>query len=344
MTGATMEAVVLERPGTEGLAVRRRPVPDPGVGEVRVRVRACGIGRTVLNKVRQLPPDQLPRIPGHEVAGDVDAVGEGVREVAPGDRVLLYYYVTCGRCRYCWEGREPLCDRAGGGGFMRVGENLDGGFAEYLVVPARNVLPLPDRLDYVAATTAPDAIATPLHVCERAGLKPGERVAVVGAAGGVGIHLLQVARWYGAEVVAVDLPGKLDGLERYGATSLVDGTAADWHAPLEGSIDVAVDLVGTPDTLQGSFASLARGGRLALLTVEPSVSFPVAPFQMVAGERSVFGSKYASHAEVERAAQLLVTGAVQPVVSESVGLHETPGVLQAIEKDAFFARGALVLP
>lgn len=338
-----MMAVVLEEPGTAGLTVVKRPVRAPRPREVVVRVQACGIGRTVVNKVRQLRPEQLPRIPGHEVAGTVAAVGDGVDEVLPGERVLLYYYVTCGRCRYCWEGREPLCDVVAGGSFIRIGEDLDGGLAEYVTVPVRNVIPLPDDLGCLEATTAPDAIATPLHICRRTEIRPGERILVVGAAGGVGIHLLQVARWFGAEPIAVDLPGKLGELERYGASATVDGSAGDWQAPLAASIDVAVDLVGTPETLWRSFATLGRGGRMALLTADPSVDFALAPFRMVGGERTIVGSKYASHAEVAHAAELLADGTIEAVISKSVSLDEAPDVLRAIERGTFFARGALVL-
>lgn len=338
----TMRAVVLERPGTEGLTVRTVPVPEVGVDDVLVRVRACGIGRTVLNKVRGLTQDQLPRIPAHEAAGEIVALGSGVRGFEVGQQVLVYYYVTCGNCQKCWTGREPLCDEVAGR-YLRVGEDRDGALAEYVRLGVRNVIAMPEGLDPVAATTAPDAIATPLHIVRRAALRAGETIMVIGAAGGVGVHLLQVARWMGARAVAVDVPGKLEALTAYGATELVDGTAPGWERPLTGRIDVAVDLVGTPETLQRSIDVLAPGGRLAVLTVDRDVTFPVAPFRMVGGELTIVGSKYANHAEVLEAARLLADGTLEAVVSHVVDLEGAPDVLRAIETNDFFARGAMRL-
>lgn len=338
----TMRAVVLERPGTEGLEVRTVPVPEVGVDDVLVRIRACGIGRTVLNKVRGLTQDQLPRIPAHEAAGEIVAIGPGVRGLEVGQQVLVYYYVTCGRCRHCWVGRETLCDEVAGR-YLRVGEDRDGALAEYVRLGVRNVIPMPEGLDPVAATTAPDAIATPLHIARRTALAAGETIAVIGAAGGVGVHMLQVARWMGARAIAVDVPGKLDDLVRYGATDLVDGTAPGWEQQLRGRVDVAVDLVGTPDTLTSAMDLLAPGGRLALLTVDRDVTFPVAPFRMVGGELTIVGSKYANHTEVLRAAELLLDGTIEAVVSNVVDLEGAPDVLRSIERNDFFARGAMAL-
>lgn len=344
MSRDSMQALVLEHPGMNGLVIRRRPIPEPGMNEVLIQIRACGLGRTVVNKIRGLSVDQLPRVPGHEATGDIVAVGEGVEGLELGTRVMVYYYVTCGACRYCWQGREPLCMRtADGHGSFRIGEDVDGALAEYVKLPARNVIPLPDGLGYVEATTAPDAIATPLHICRRVGLAPSERILIVGAAGGVGVHLVQIARLLGAEPVAVDLPDKLGALERYGAQELVDATDPAWHRKLVDGIDVAVDLVGTPSTLEASYATLNRGGRLALLTVDRDVEFPIAPRRMVLGERTVTGSRYASHAEVAHAAKLLADGIIKAVVSRVVPLDQAGDVLGAIDRFEFSARGAMVI-
>lgn len=337
----TMRAVVLDRPGTEGLSVREVPVPDLGPSEVLVRVSACGIGRTVLNKVRGLTAGSLPRIPGHEASGVVVAAGAAANTVEIGSPVLLYYYLTCGECVYCWTGRDPLCDRLAGR-HLRLGEDADGALAEYVKVSRRNILPLPDGLDPIAATTAPDAIATPLHIIRRVALAPGERILVVGAAGGVGVHLLQLARWAGARPIAVDLGDRLAGLERYGATDLVDASVSGWQEQLHGRVDVAVDLVGRPETLTAAFDTLGPSGRMALLTVDRDVSFPVAPWRMVAGERTIVGSKYASHAEVAEAAELLRDGVIEPVISTEVTVDGAPDVLRAIERNEVLARGVMV--
>src|SRR2546425_5114593 len=143
-------------------------------------------------------PETLPRIPGHEITGVVAEVGPGVTAVRPGDRVMAFFYLTCGRCEFCRAGRDSLCrDHQG-----NVGVHRDGGYAEFVALPEANVLPLPEGVPFVEGTAIPDAIATPYHVCaSRARVHPGDRALVVGAGGGVGIHMLQMARPFGARGV-----------------------------------------------------------------------------------------------------------------------------------------------
>src|SRR5579884_1992369 len=188
------------------------PVPVPGSGEVLLRVEACGIGLTVLNCLRGdlgNDPDDLPRIPGHEIVGTVVGAGEGVSDAWLGQRVCVHFYLFCGSCRRCVAGSEPLCENLTG----NVGVQRDGGYAELVAIPVQNAVRLPDGVDPVLATAIPDAIATPVHVAHRASIAPGERVVVIAAGGGVGVHMVQVAQLFGAEVLALDAAdGKLDYL------------------------------------------------------------------------------------------------------------------------------------
>src|SRR5919201_865358 len=151
----TMKALVSHEYGGP-LRVEDVPCPEPGPGDVLVRVEACGLGLTVANimdgRLRAGSP-RLPLIPGHEVAGVVEAAGAGVAEPRPGDRVITSFYVSCGLCRFCRAGREPVCERFRG----YVGADIDGGYAEYMVVPAVNALPLPETISFIEATAIPDA-------------------------------------------------------------------------------------------------------------------------------------------------------------------------------------------
>ncbi len=197
-------------------------VPDPKPGEALVRVEACGIGLTVLNCIRgDLADDRahLPRVPGHEIVGRVEAVGDGVTSLAADQRVMAYFYLVCGRCRACLSGRDSLCEHLEGW----VGVHRDGGYASLTVLPARNLIALPESIPAAQATAIPDAIATPLHVCKtRARVQRGDRVAVTGAGGGVGIHMIEMAKLFGAEVAGLEASeSKFDAIRAAGATPVL---------------------------------------------------------------------------------------------------------------------------
>lgn len=338
----SMRAVVVESPGTNGLAVREIPLGPPGDGEILLKVIATSIGRTVLRKVIGLPQSALPRVPGHEAIAEVAVLGRGVTGVDVGQRVILYYYVTCGRCRMCLTQREPLCTMHGGPA-IRLGEERDGALAEYVTVSKRNIIPLPEGLDPIAATTIPDAIATPVHIMERSAVRAREQMVIIGAAGGVGIHLMQIAASRGVRAIAVDLGDRLEGLDAYGAADVVDAGKAGWADRIRGSADVVVDFVGTPETLAAGFEALSPSGRLIVLTIDKGTPNPGQPWHMVVGETAILGSKYASMAQVSEAAHLLLDGTVTPVISRVGGLDEAPDMLRGIERNEIFARAAMVI-
>ena len=199
-----MKAMVLHETGGT-LTMEETPMHQPRPGEALVRVKACGLGLTLVwnrnNRVGGIN-GMLPRIVGHEIAGEVVELGEGTSAFQPGDRVNVYFYLTCGDCRWCNVGREDLCDNYAG----VVGSQINGGLAEYVSLPVRNLSHIPPNLDYVDAAVAADAVATPLHVLrERAKVQPPETVLIVGAGGGVGIHMVQMAKVMGTRVIAVDI-------------------------------------------------------------------------------------------------------------------------------------------
>jgi propanol-preferring alcohol dehydrogenase len=316
--------------------------PRPGEGEVLVRVEACGIGLTVLNCIRGdlgADPAHLPRVPGHELVGVVEEVGPGVDPGRVGERVGAYFYLSCGRCRRCLAGFEPLCERLGG----NVGVARDGGYAERCVLPAFNALALGEELDPVLATTVPDAVSTPVHVARRAPIRPGERVAVVAAGGGVGIHMVQVARACGAEVAGLEaVAAKLDFLERelgIGAVDSSDFSRASLPSAWGGRADVIVDLLGSPESLAWSAARLEPNGRLVCLTTFRDVDLRVSPRELVLAQTSVVGSRYASRAEVAEAARLVAAGAVRPVVGRRVGLDGLESVHEELRRGTLLGRG-----
>jgi D-arabinose 1-dehydrogenase-like Zn-dependent alcohol dehydrogenase len=326
------------------LELVERPAPVAGEGEVLVRVDACGVGLTVLNCIRgDLGSDDanLPRIPGHEVVGVVEAVGAGVDRKLEGERVAAYFYLSCGTCRECLAGFEPLCARLGG----YVGVDRDGGYGELCVLPAFNVLPLP-ALDPVTATTVPDAIATPVHVARRTSIRPGARVVVCGAGGGLGIHMVQVAKAYGGEVVALDVaPEKLAYLEHELGAVAVDSSdfgrialPAAWDA----RADVVVDFVGARASLEWGVSVLAPNGTLVCTTTFRDRTFELSPRDLVLAQATVAGSRYASRSEVGIAAALVASERVRPVVGRRVGLDELESLHDDLRDGSLLGRGALV--
>jgi propanol-preferring alcohol dehydrogenase len=319
------------------------PVPEPGSGEALIEVAACGLGATVLKAIeggRERYPAILPFVPGHEIVGRVVSLGPGVSRPAPGTRVMVSYYVTCGECRFCQQGRETLCEHLRG----YVGRHFDGGYAEYAALPVANLLPIPNGIDDVEATTIPDAIDTPFHVCySPSRVSPGQRVMVIGAAGGVGVHMVQMARVFGATVIGVDLDDeRLACLDEYGAEDTLNFECRH-KAALDAPVDVAVDFVCTRETLGFCRDQLAPGGTLVVMVgrqreAEP----PLALSSFVANEKIVMGSRYTSRWELERAIGLVASGRMRPVVSEACSLEGVAALFEKLRARKLFGRGAVI--
>jgi len=330
------------------------PVPKPGPNDALVRVRAAGVGLT-LAIMRSNPGlvTRYPRIIGHEVAGDVIEVGSEVDTVRSGDRVTCHFYLTCKVCRFCRSGRETLCTSFKG----YVGMACDGGFAEYMAVPALNLCRLPDGLNYLDAAIAADAICTPYHVCRaEAGIGPGDDVLIVGAGGGVGVHMVQVACLCGGRVLAVDLGAeKLAMAKNVGADVTIDAAVTpDWVPEVlawtEGrGACAAVDLVATATTLPQCLAGLAPGGRLVIVGNRPKAvfeadpSFSVDPGMILYRGLEIHGSRYVSMAELQQTLEVVRQGRVRPIVTRTFPLEGADDALRLVEAGRVVGRAALLL-
>jgi D-arabinose 1-dehydrogenase-like Zn-dependent alcohol dehydrogenase len=329
------------------LAWEEWELAPPGPAEVLVRVEACGIGLTVLNCMRGELSNTapLPRVPGHELVGRVAAVGPGVSPGLVGTRVLAYFYLTCGSCAQCRMGDDSRCANLAGW----VGVHRDGGYADYTVLPAANVLPIPDTIEPALATAIPDAIATPLHVCKtRLGLTPLDRVVVIGAGGGVGIHMVQMARLFGAAVCGLEIDeAKFPAIREAGGEPAISRDWSDVRLPAAWNGEPAtavINLIGSPDSLAWSIGALAMGGSLALLTTFRDQSFPLEPRAMVFRELRIVGSRYTRKAEVLEAARLVAQGRIRPVVSRIVTPEEIEQVHEALRANTLLGRGAVRWP
>jgi propanol-preferring alcohol dehydrogenase len=322
------------------------PDPQPGRDELQVRIEACGIGLTVVNYSGgryATSALERPVVPGHELVGRVTAAGEGADPRLVGRRVTAHFYLFCGECPLCRGGYEPLCEHSAG----TIGTARDGGYAEIAVIPARNAVPLPEGLDPVAATVVADAVATPVHISSLARIAAAERVAVIGAGGGVGIHMAQVARLHGAEVVGLDVvEEKLAFLENeLGIPSADSSDFDDLRLPpaFGGRADVVIDFVGTTASSGWALDRLAPNGRLVLVNTFPDRAFPLDPRVLVESQARVLGSRYASRRELAEAAELVAGGRVRPVIGRRVGLDGVASVHEDLRRGALIGRGALDL-
>jgi propanol-preferring alcohol dehydrogenase len=297
----------------EGPEVRVEDVPEPefGPGQIRVAIQAAGVCGTDLHAAHgRLPVPVLPVTMGHEGAGIVESVGEGVSEFTVGDRVLLLPSETCGTCSACQRGHLGLCPRAQIFGMAR-----DGTFAEKIVAPASCAMSLPDAVPFEHGAILADAVATAYHaVSTRAGIKGGERVAVIGC-GGVGYHAILLAKMLGAkQVVAVDASeGALRRAETAGADVMLDARADDARKAIRRAAggdgpDVVIEYVGKKVTVELAIASVARGGRVIVGGVgmdSPELG-PLVSF--VGKEIGVLGSMGYTRSELESVVSLADSG------------------------------------
>jgi propanol-preferring alcohol dehydrogenase len=272
-----MKAVRLIKPG-RALELQEIPVPEVGAREVLVRVKAAGICHSDAHyragKSRVHP---LPLTLGHEVAGMVERAGAEVSRLRAGDRVCVHYLATCGDCAYCNEGSEQFCATG-----EMIGKYRDGGYAEFIRVPARSVFLLPEEIPFEQGAIMMCSSATSLHALKKARVAAGETVAVFGV-GGLGISAVQLARAFGArEVFAVDIKAsKLELAKQFGATP-VDAAKTDAVAELKRltggrGVDVALELIGLPQTMQQAVKCLAIKGRAMLVGITEK-SFEVSPY------------------------------------------------------------------
>lgn len=324
------------------------PVPKPGAGEALVKVKACGVGLT-LKWIRDgAMGGSVPRIIGHEVAGEVVEIGEQVTNVKVGDRVCVYFYLTCGTCEFCRKNRETLCRNFGG----YVGVTIDGGYAEYAKLPAKNLLPIPNEISFEEASIIPDAIGTSLHALrERAQVKPPDTVMVVGAGGGVGIHAVQMARLCGSWVIAVDTSDeKLAKTKELGADAVINALEkdfADEAKRLTGGkgVDVILDFVCINDTLNKDFRSLNRGGKLVCLAAgrPEKATLTVTPGSLVTNEFVLTGSRQVTKQELAETIEMVRQGRIKPVITQTFSLKEVERAHQLIDERKIIGRAVIVM-
>jgi S-(hydroxymethyl)glutathione dehydrogenase/alcohol dehydrogenase len=366
----TMLAAILDRaPG--GFRMEEIPVPEPRAGEILVKVRACGVCHTDLHVMKAEVAFPTPAVMGHEISGTVAALGPGVAGPAPGTRVACAFIMPCGVCWACGAGRDDLCDsffamnRLKGtlyDGTTRL-RRADGsplamysmaGLAEYAVVPATDVFPLPDGLPLEESAVLGCAIFTAYGAVRHgADLRGGERIAIV-AAGGVGINIIQIARAFGAsQIIAVDVrDDKLDAARRLGATDVVNATATDATARVREltdgrGVDAAFEVLGIPQTFTQAVEMLRDGGRMVAVGIAPGkTTAPVEITRLVRRELRIIGSYGArTRSDMPDIIRLAAQGIFRPetMVTQRFPLAEADAAYQALARGDIVGRAIVVM-
>ena len=336
-----MKAMVYH--GNRDLRLETVPDPIPASGEAVLKVDYCGICATDIEEYvygpKFLDEDKMPIITGHEVTATVVEAPRGADRVGPGTRVALNTVLTCGTCFWCSMGETQQCEQ-----FTVVGFDRDGGLAEYLTWPADELIPLPDNVSSeAAALIEPSGVAH--HCVQRAGIRPGETVAVVGA-GTVGTLTMQIAKAQGARVFAVDVKRmSLDLASNLGAEVAINAAEEDAEEILKGLTegrgpDVVIDAAGAPNTPADCLRYVRRGGRVVLVAIYTST--PEFDFNsIVAQEKTVIGTIAYTRADVQASVDLIASGKLKttPLITDQIGLEEVIDVgfarMMAPTKDVF---------
>jgi len=341
---ATMRAALFDGfGGPEVLRIEQVPRPEPGPGEVLVQVRAAAMNHLDLWVRRGLPVQTtMPHIGGSDVAGVVAERGPDVAGVSVGERVIVNPSLWCGRCEWCLRGEQPLCVD-----YKILGEHTDGGFAEFVAVPARNLFPIPDDFGFAEAAAVPLGFSTAWRgLITRGRLRPGEDVLITGASGGVATAAVQIAHLAGARVFALTTADNAERVRRLGADFVYDRESGDWSRALrqdsgKRGVDLILDSVGQalwPQLLR----ALVRGGRLVTYgaTTGPDATTDV---RVVFWKQlELLGTTMATPQEFETVMRLVFRRRLQPIVDVELPLAQARAAHERLESGHQFGKVVLI--
>jgi propanol-preferring alcohol dehydrogenase len=340
-----MRAAYLHQDGKITVGPRPDPAPD---GQAIVRVRAAGVCGTELHfQDGLLRPDSYPFILGHEVSGTIEALPAGERRFQAGDRVSIYNLLACGACLQCRLGRDELCENSGG----QIGFNLNGGFAEYVRAPVRNLVPLPDSLSFEEGALLACSGMSAVHGVRAAKVRLGT-TAVVNGIGGVGLMVIQAARLAGAEVIAVgDSDEKLDLARDMGAAHLIRAAAAADYQTLGDQVrtltrgrgaDHYFELVGTKATMAAGFEALGKAGTFVSIGYTGE-SLEVNPVMLIINEQRLVACVAAAKRDLETAVDLAAAGKLRSRVQSRLPLERVNDALADLRARRVLGRNVLVM-
>ncbi len=338
-----MKASVFYGPGKK-LKFEEVPTPRIGPNDILVKVAGCGICQSDMEYIDLGVPTakKPPIILGHESAGTVSEVGASVVDFKVGDSVLLGNIISCGSCRNCREGRDNICDN-----WIMLGNHINGAYAEYIKVPARNAYLLPPEIPPEDGCIIADAVSTPFHaVKNRSGLTLGDTAAVIGC-GGLGMNCVQIAAAMGVSVIAVDFDipvvtgspkTKLQTAKAFGAYKTIDAkkgkeVVKEIRRLTGGGVDVAFELIGRPETILQAYQILRPGGRLVVVGFCPdNASF--SPGRMMVKQLEIVGSVSCCTADIPRIIDLVKNKKIdiKPLITGKFPLSEVNEALDVVRK------------
>lgn len=338
----TMKAAVLKG-FHQPLSVEQVPIPEPGPGEVLIQVKASGLCLTDVHiQDGVLKTVKPPYIPGHELAGVVVKLGPGVTGISVGQHMCGWIDVVCHECDMCRMGRENLCLNR-----VRIGFERNGSHAEYVAIPAENVMPIAESIPWPSAAVIPDAVACMYNAVKRQGqVKAGDRVLLAGM-GALGIQGVQIAKHLGATVYASGrTPAKLELARKFGADGVINTREQSLEAEIarltDGHLcDVVIDLIGTSSSIDEQLRCLRPGGKI-VAAAYASETFTVNYQEVVLKEKEIIGMRGSTPQDLREVISLVEQGVIDPYVCKYWSLDEANEALDALRNFRNLARTAFV--
>ena len=341
-----MKALILKGPN-EPFIFEDVPDPIPQNGEAVAKVLACGSGLTIQHVKAGRTKVNFPIIIGHEITAEIIELRGDCGELKVGMPVTAYFYLTCGHCKWCKINRETLCDNFKG----YIGRQINGGYAEYISLPAKNFIPIPLSIKYkedpIGTGIISDAIATPLKVIKKARIGITDKVGVIGAGGGLGIHMLRMLNLYNIETIAIETKQiKEKSCRDSGASEFINPNSNSKKEVIEdftnnSGLDVVIDFVSSKSSLEIGTELLGSGGRLITLGGSGEF-FNIDSGNMLLKEIEVIGSRYCSKQEVIDSLNLVSRGLITPLVTEKVSPYQANDLHERIEKGNVIGRAGII--
>ena len=342
-----MKALILNGPDQK-FSIEEVQDPVPKKGFAVAKVLACGSGLTIQHVKKGRIKANYPIIIGHEIVAEIVEINDENTNLKVGMPVTAYFYLTCGECKWCGLDRETLCTNFNG----YVGRQINGGYAEFITLPVKNFIPIPDTVDYknnlLEVAVICDAIATPFKVIKKGRFLSKDKIGVIGAGGGLGIHMLKMLKLENIDCVSIESKEeKFLYCNKNGSTFSVSPNDKDILNKIieftKGNLlDGIIDFVSSKSSLELGLSLLGNGGRLLTLGGSGK-SFISSSSQMLDKELELIGSKYCTKQEVKDSLDLYAKGLIKPMISKISNFNGAESLHKDIEESTIVGRAGLII-